>query len=260
MDGDEQAKAASLLLEAYATRYPIDRLTETFPSMTLADAYAIQALQTQSWLAAGATLYGHKVGLTSLAMQQQMGVDQPDFGVLLDSMAYQEYELIGVEQFIQPRVEPEVAFVLRAPLTGPGVTVADAVRAVDWVFPALELIDSRIRNWEITFLDTVADNASSGGFVLGDHPVRLSDTDLRGSGCLLMKNGDIVATGAGGAVLGSPIFSLVWLANTLGRFGVGLETGHVVLPGSITPSIPVAAGETFTATFAGLGSVSAKFG
>ena len=193
-------------------------------------------------------------------MQRQLGVDQPDYGHLLDRMFWPEYEPIPIGRFLQPRVEPEMAFVLARPLRGPGVTVADAIAAVDFVLPALELIDSRIRDWKIGLADTIADNASSGGVVLGSSPVPLGAADLRLAGCTLHKNGELAGTGAGGAVLGSPLTSLVWLANTVGARGVALEAGQVILPGSVTAAIPVGAGDTVTATFAGLGSVTARFG
>ena len=160
---------------------------------------------------------------------------------------------------MQPKIEPEIAFVLRAPLKGPGVTVAQALAAVDFVLPALEIVDSRVRDWRISILDTIADNASSGAVVLGSRPTRIEDVDLRLTGCVLHQNAQVVATGAGGAVLGSPINSLVWLANTVGALGITLERGHVVLPGSCTPMVSVSAGDSVTATFAGLGSVTARF-
>jgi 2-keto-4-pentenoate hydratase len=260
MDVTRRAEAADLLGAAYATGTPIDPLVERYPDMDLDDSYAIQVLQLTRRLEAGARLVGHKVGLTSEAMRRQMGVDQPDFGYLLDGMFHLESLPIPMAGFLQPRMEPEVAFVLGRPLRGPGVTVAEAVRAVDFVLPALEIIDSRIRDWRIGILDTVADNASSGGVVLGGRPVPLDALDLRTSGCLLHCNGELVASGVGAAVLGSPLSSLVWLANTLGARGAGLEAGHVVLPGSITASVRVVAGDTFSATFAGIGSVTACFG
>jgi 2-keto-4-pentenoate hydratase len=250
---------ADALLGAYSSRKPVEPLTGQYDDLTLEDAYQIQLLQVGRWLADGARVKGHKVGLTSAAMQRQMGVDKPDYGHLLDGMFWLEHEPIPASRFVQPRVEPEVAFVLARPLQGPGVTVADAIGAVGYVLPALELIDSRIRDWKIGLADTIADNASSGGVVLGSTPAALSAVDLRLSGCNLHKNGELAGTGAGGAVLGSPLSSLVWLANTLGARGVVLEAGHVILPGSITASIPVGAGDTVTATFAGLGSVTARF-
>ena len=259
MDVVSRAEAAQRLLAAYGTRQAVEPPSGVYPDMTLADAYEIQLLQIRARLAAGAAIQGHKVGLTSVAMQRQLGVDRPDYGHLLSDMFHAEHEPIAAGGYLQPRIEPEVAFVLRRELRGPGVTVAHAVAAVDFVLPALELIDSRVRDWKIGLLDTIADNASSGGVVLGSRPTRLDRVDLRRSGCVLYRRALVVATGAGGAVLGSPLNSLVWLANTLGQRGVVLEPGQVVLPGSVTASVPVAAGDSFTATFAGLGSVSARF-
>ncbi|MFD0687266.1 2-keto-4-pentenoate hydratase [Actinomadura fibrosa] len=260
MDPGSVEKAAAALLDAYATGAPIAPLTEEHPGLTVPDAYAIQLAQVAAWTADGARIKGHKVGLTSAAMRRQFGVDQPDFGHLTDGMFYAEAAPIDVGRFLQPRIEPEVTFVLGRPLSGPGVTVADAVAAVDFVLPALEIIDSRIADWRITLADTIADNASSGGVVLGARPVRMDGLDLALTGCLLHRNGDLVDTGAGGAVLGSPVNALVWLANALGERGVGLEAGHVVLPGSVTAAVPVAPGDTFTAAFGGIGTVTASFG
>ncbi|MBP6996945.1 MAG: 2-keto-4-pentenoate hydratase [Phycicoccus sp.] len=259
MDPQTRSDAASRLLTAYRTREPIDPLTSTYEDMTVEDSYAIQLLQIDELLAAGRTVQGHKVGLTSVAMQKLLGVNEPDYGHLLDDFFYLEHMPIPTDRFLQPRVEPEVAFVLKKPLRGPGVTVHEAIAAVDFVLPALELVDSRIRDWKIGLLDTIADNASSGAVVLGSTPTDLSAVDLRLAGCVFTRNGQVVGTGAGGAVLGSPITSLVWLANTVGARGVTLEAGHVILPGSVCAMAAVAPGDTFTATFAGLGSVTARF-
>ncbi|WP_067461391.1 2-keto-4-pentenoate hydratase [Actinomadura macra] len=260
MDADSVEKAAGTLLDAYASGTPLPPLTASYPDMSVADAYAIQFAQVSAWTSDGARIKGHKVGLTSAAMQRQLGVDQPDSGVLLDSMFLPENTPIDHGRFLQPRVEPEVAFVLGRPLRGPGVTAADAVAAVDFVLPALEVIDSRIADWRIALADTIADNASSGGVVLGTSPARLDAVDLVLGGCLLHRDGELIDTGAGAAVLGSPVNALVWLANVLGERGEGLEAGHVVLPGSITAAVPAAPGDVFTATFAGIGSVTARFG
>src|SRR5580700_4567157 len=259
VDQGTRVEIAEVLLGAYASRKPVEPLTEQYEGLTVRDAYEIQLLQVARWTADGARIKGHKVGLTSPAMQRQMNVDQPDYGHLLDRMFWPEYDPIPLSGFLQPRIEPETAFVLARPLRGPGVTVADAIAAVALVLPALELIDSRIRDWKIGLADTIADNASSGGVVLGSSPVPLGATDLRLAGCTLHKNGELAGTGAGGAVLGSPLTSLVWLANTVGARGVALEAGHVILPGSVTAAIPVGAGDTVIATFAGLGSVTARF-
>lgn len=251
-------EAAHALRDAYRTGNPIPPLSQTYSELDLEDAYAIQLAQVDAWLADGQSILGHKVGLTSLAVQKQLGVNQPDFGHLTNEMFYLSGEPIPVDQFLQPRVEPEIAFVLKSPLRGPNVTVAEAIRAVDFVLASLEIVDSRIADWKITLTDTVADNASSGGVVLGTRPMRLDDVDLRTLGAVLYKNGRIQHTGAGASVLGSPISSLVWLANTLGRLGTTLEAGEVVIPGAITPMVPAAPGDTITAVFAGLGSVTAQ--
>ena len=259
MEPDTHAEAADRLLTAYTSGVAIPPLSATYEGMTLQDAYAVQLLQVKSLTAAGKIVRGHKVGLTNARVQQQLGVDQPDYGHLYDDFFYLEHMPIPMGRFLQPRVEPEIAFVLRKPLRGPGVTVTDAIDAVDYVLPSLEIVDSRIADWKITIVDTIADNASSGAVVLGSTPTRLEDVDLRLVGCTFRRNGQVVGTGAGGAVLGSPINSLIWLANTVGALGITLEAGHVVLPGSLTPVCPVEAGDTFSANFAGLGSVTARF-
>jgi 2-keto-4-pentenoate hydratase len=259
MDHPTRAELARTLLDSYVTGKPVAPLTATCADLTLEDAYAIQLLQIEELTRSGHTIKGHKVGLTSAAMQRLLRVDEPDFGHLLDDFFYLEHEPIPVDRFLQPRIEPEVAFVLKHPLRGPGVTVHEAIAAVDFVLPALEIVDSRIENWKIGLVDTIADNASSGGLVLGSTPTGLHEVDLRLAGAVMTRNGIVVGTGAGGAVLGSPITSLVWLANTLGARGVTLEAGHVILPGSVCAMVRVASGDTFTATFAGLGSVTARF-
>ena len=259
MDLTLRSKAAAALLDAYDTKVAIPPLVQTYPGMTTEDSYAVQQLQIERRLSEGRTIKGHKVGLTSAAMQRQLGVDQPDYGHLLDDMFLLEHAPIPSSIYLQPKIEPEVAFVLKRRLSGPGGTVPEAISAVDYVLPALEIIDSRIENWKIGIVDTIADNASSGGLVLGSRPTRLEDVDLRLVGCTLLRNGQVVATGAGGAVLGSPLNSLVWLANTVGALGVTLEAGHVILPGSVTAAQPVAPGDTYAAAFAGLGTVTARF-
>lgn len=259
MDDATRAAVAEQLLAAYATRAPVEPLTATHEGMTLEDAYAIQLLQVERRRDEGRVVRGHKVGLTSAAMQKMLGVSEPDYGHLFDDFFHLEHAPVPVDHFLQPRIEPEVAFVLKRPLKGPGVTVHEALRAVDFVLPALEIVDSRIRDWKIGLFDTIADNASSGAVVLGSTPTDVDAVDLRLTGATLHRNGRLVGTGAGGAVLGSPVNSLVWLANTVGVHGITLEEGDVVLPGAVCAMVPVAAGDTFTATFAGLGSVTARF-
>jgi 2-keto-4-pentenoate hydratase len=249
---------AAELLEAYRTREAVEPLSGRFPDLGVDGAYAVQLAQVDTWLAGGATIVGHKVGLTSKAMQELLGIDQPDYGHLLDGMRYESGAEIPAGRFLQPRAEPEIAFHLRERLAGPGVTTEQAAEAVGAVAPALELIDSRIRDWKIGLVDTIADNASSAAFVLGE----CSDPDgldLAAIGCTLGLNGEQAETGMGAAVLGNPLAAVAWLANTLGERGLALEAGHVVLPGACTRAIPFAAGDTVEAAFDGLGSVAARF-
>lgn len=253
-------RAAAQLREAEQGREPIAPLVDSFPELSLDDSYAIQASLLATRLEEGAKLIGRKVGLTSAAMQRQMGVDRPDYGFLVDDMICPEGQVVPAGRFLQPRVEPEVAFVLGEDLRGPGVTVAEAAKAVALVLPAIEIIDSRIADWRISIRDTIADNASSGGLVLGTSARELPGLDLRLMGCNLYRNGLLVGSGAGGAALGSPVSSLAWLANTLAVHDVGLTAGDVILPGSVTASVAVVPGDSVTAFFAGLGSVSVTFG
>jgi 2-keto-4-pentenoate hydratase len=260
MTSEAQRNLAASLSAAYQTREPIDPPSKEPGGLSVEDAYEVQRLQVEEWVGSGRVVRGHKVGLTSVAMQAMMGVDQPDYGHLMDDMFYPEGSPVPLGTFLQPRVEPEVALVLGRSLAGPGVTVVDALRAVDLVLPALELIDSRVRDWQIGLADTIADNASSGGVVLGSRALQPDSVDLRLIGVNLYRNGSLEATGAGGAALGSPVVALAWLANTLGSLGVVLEEGEVVLPGSCTKALTVAPGDVVTANFGGLGSVTAVFG
>lgn len=257
---DEVVGTAALsLLDAHDQRAAIKPLTETTPDLTLAESYAIQQAQIQERQHRGARIAGHKVGLTSVAMQRALGVAEPDYGHLLRDMFFAEHEEIPAGTFIQPRIEPELAFVLKRRLEGPGLTAADVARAIDFAVPALEIIDSRIADWRITLRDTIADNASSGGVVLGSTPYPVDGIDLRLTGCVLSLDGRVADTGAGGAVLGSPLRAVLWLANTLGEQGVALEEGHVVLSGSCTAALTIHPGSSVRAAFAGMGSVTANF-
>ena len=250
---------AGELLDAYETGKTVEPLTSRFDGLSLDDAYEIQTIQTRRRTARGARIVGFKVGLTSAPMQQQLGIDRPDYGVLFDDMAYAADAPIPVERFLQPRAEPEVALVLDRPLTGTGLSVADVLGAVRYALPAIEIIDSRVTDWRIKLVDTIADNASSGGLVLGGTPASVSGIDLALVGCVLRHNGRIVHTGAGAAVIGSPLHAATWLANTLTARGVELAPGHVILTGSVTAAVPVAAGDTVTASIDRLGSVTAVF-
>jgi 2-keto-4-pentenoate hydratase len=256
----ERRAAAAALAGAERTRQPIDQLTVSYPAIDVEDAYEIQLLQIRDKLAAGRRVRGHKVGLSSKAMQRMMGVHEPDYGHLLDDMFVFEHGEICRRELLVPRVEVEVAFALSEPLPAPGCTAADVMRCTAFVCPALEIIDSRIRDWRIALCDTIADNASSARVVLGAAATDINDIDLRTIGAVLRIDGDIVATGASGAVLGNPVTAVAWLANKVHAYGVILDAGHVVLPGSCTKAFDVAAGQTVRADFDRLGHVSVSFG
>jgi 2-oxo-3-hexenedioate decarboxylase/2-keto-4-pentenoate hydratase len=259
MKADARGEAAALLIEAARSGRPAPPLSERF-ALDLDDAYAIQVLVNEPRIGAGHAVLGHKVGLTSKAMQEMLGVDEPDYGVLLDDMFYEDGATVPATRFLQPRVEVEIAFRLREPLAGPGVTAADVLGATEAVAASIEIIDSRIADWRITLADTIADNASSGAVVLGAW-VRLADAPaLPAVEVVLRKNGHEEARGAGRDVLGDPAEAVAWLANTLARLGTSFDAGHVVMPGSCTRAVAVAAGDHIEASFEGLGEVSVAFG
>lgn len=229
------------------------------PEGDVTSAYVVQQLQVRQWLQRGHRRVGAKIGLTSRAVQESFGVYQPDFGVLLDSMAVPDGAEVGLDRLLQPRVEAEVAFVLGADLPDERVTTADLTRAVDHVLPAIEIVDSRVAGWDISIVDTVADNASSGLFVLGTTPRRLTDVDLRLCGMVLEHAGEPVSVGAGAACLGNPLHALEWLARTMARSGDPLRAGDVVLSGALGPMVPVTPGAAYEARISGLGSVRTCF-
>ena len=237
----------------------LDPLSSRHPDITIEDAYAIQQRLIARRLGAGERVVGKKIGVTSQAVMNMLGVFQPDFGILLDGMVYNEGQPIEARTLIQPKAEGEIAFVLKKDLMGPGVTAADVMAATEGVMACFEIVDSRIRDWKIQIQDTVADNASCGVFVLGDRLVDPRDVDLATCGMVLEKNGEIVATGAGAAALGHPANAVAWLANTLGRLGMGLKAGEVVLSGSLGIMVPVQAGDSLRVTLGGIGGCSVRF-
>ncbi|GAA2552693.1 2-keto-4-pentenoate hydratase [Neomicrococcus aestuarii] len=247
------------LLSAYETKEAIDPLRDQIPNMSLAEAYAIQEYQLHKQQSTGRVLAGRKVGLTSLAMQQQLGVDEPDFGYFFKDMVYGPDAEIATEQFISPKVEPEFGFVLKSELRGPNVTREEALEAIEAVYAAIEIIDSRIKNWDIKLVDTVADNASCGAIAVGSTPLDVTPAELADIQASLLINGEVKGSGTGEAVMGDPIAPLVWLANTLGNEGVALGAGQLILPGSFCGAAPVVAGESATADFGDLGSLTIKF-
>ncbi|MGI5452796.1 2-keto-4-pentenoate hydratase [Streptomyces sp. CA-249302] len=256
---EQRAEAGRLLRRAEHHVAPVDPLSELFPGLGLADAYAIQRENITRRLADGATVVGHKVGLTAAAMQQLLGVDEPDFGQLLDDMVHRDGGTVLAARYCAPRIEPEICFRLARHLRGPGITVEDVLAATEAVAPALEIVDSRIRDWRITLADTVADNASSAGLVCGPWTPPAEVPDLAAVPVDLFVDGEPVASGTGKEVLGHPAAAVAWLANTLAGFGTALEPGHVVLPGAMTTAPFVQAGQQVEARFGGLGPVSVTF-
>ena len=253
-----EAQAAALR-EAELSRRPIEPPTDALPGLTIAESYAIQELNIRRRLAEGRVLCGRKIGLTSRAMQTLLGVDEPDFGALLDDMFVDDGESVAADTLIQPKAEAEVAFVLGEDLTGPGVTTIQALRAIESAVAAIEVVDSRIADWRITITDTIADNASSGRVVLGERLVPVHRLDLRLIGMGIWHNGELADSGAGVAALGNPVRCVAWLANTLGLLGGGLRAGDVVMSGALHRAFDVVSGDTVRAEFDRLGSVSVRF-
>lgn len=247
------------LYSALTTRQVIDPLTSRYENITIEDAYHIQQQMISRRIQKGERVIGKKIGVTSAAVMNLLGVRQPDFGYMLDGMIYNEGESVPMDTLIQPRAEGEIAFMMKRDLMGPGVTAADVLAATEGVMACFEIVDSRIRDWKIKIQDTVADNASCGVFVLGDRLVDPRQVDLATCGMVLEKNGEIVGTGAGAATLGNPVNAMVWLANTLGRLGIPLKAGEVVLSGSLAGLVPVAAGDSLRVTIGGIGGCSVRF-
>ena len=256
---EQVSNIAQELFNAERQRLTLRPLTERFPEITPDEAYHIQLALIEMKKARGAKVVGKKIGLTSKAMQKMLNVDQPDYGHIFDNMVLQDAAVFRAGELIQPKIEPEIAFILDRELKGPGVTPMEVLSATRFVVPALEIIDSRIEGWKIKLCDTIADNASSARVVLGNSPKRIDQFDLKLVGMVLEKNGDIVQTGAGGAVLGHPAVAVAWLANAVGQFGVSLGAGEIIMPGALCAAADVSAGDLLQATFAGLGSVSVRF-
>jgi len=269
LDSAQRAAAAERLWAAERDRKPIEPLTQAFPGIDATDAYEIQLANIRRRLAAGARVRGHKVGLSSPVMQQMMGVDEPDYGHLLEDMVLPQDAPIRADRYCYPRIEVEIGYVLGSSLPGEGCTEEDVLAATEYVVPSLELIDSRITDWRIKLADTIADNASSAGVILG--APKMTPKELKASGIdladieavLYATSPDAAAVeitrGNTSAVLGNPTTAVAWLAGKVASFGVTLEAGHVILPGSCTRAIDVRPGEAFRAEFAGLGTVTAYF-
>jgi 2-keto-4-pentenoate hydratase len=259
VDTERQTQLADALWRAETSRQPIAPLTEQYDDLVVEDAYAIQGVNVRRRVAAGAQIIGRKVGLTSKPMQQMLGVDEPDYGVLLDDMYVEEGDQIDLGRLIQPRIEAELAFVLERDLEGPGVTAAKALSAIAGVLPALEIVDSRVADWRIKLIDTVSDNASCGLLTVGGAMTPVTDVDLRLVGMALTRNGEVIDTGAGAAALGNPARCVAWLANKFASFGASLAAGDVILPGAVHRMVPVQPGDVFRAEFAHIGAVTVVF-
>lgn len=252
-------EAADLLREAARIGTPVAPVRTLIGENDLELAYAVQEINTRRALAAGRRPTGCKIGLTSVAVQKQLGVGQPDYGMLFADMARTEGEAISLADVLQPKVEAEIAFVLGHDLDGDQLTVADLFRAIEFAVPAIEIVGSRIANWDIRITDTIADNASSGLYVLGSTPKRLCDFDARQAGMVMERHGVLVSSGVGSACLGSPLNAMLWLARVMARAGRPLRAGDTVLSGALGPMVPVAGGDVFDVRIAGLGSVTAAF-
>lgn len=250
---DDLARA---LCRARRDRVPVPPLTEARPEMTAAEAYAVQRRLVELLQADGeGDIVGYKLGLTSRAMQEQLGIDQPDYGPVLAGGVHPDGVEVDLGRLIQPKVEAEIAIVLDAPLAGPHCTALDVRRAAAGAVAAVELIDSRVADWRIRLADTIADLASSSAIALSSVLVPLDGFDPRLAGVVLTRNGELVATGAGAAALGDPLHAVAWLANTLHPLGVTLDAGHVVMTGALHAAVPLAAGDVFRAEFDWLGPV-----
>lgn len=250
---------ADELLTAEKSCQPIGPITERFSELTDADAYKIQLKILEAKLGTGGVVIGKKVGLTSKAMQQMLGVNEPDYGHLLDGMVVSNNGTVQTDELLLPKVEAEIGFVLGADLVGPNINYLDVLMATEYVVPTLEIIDSRIADWKIKLVDTVADNGSSARVVVGDKRTRLDGLDLRTVGMALYKNDEEVGTGAGAAALGHPAHAIAWLANKLHEFGISLQAGELILPGALSGAVVVQAEDRVTANFGALGSVSVTF-
>ncbi|TAK49493.1 MAG: 2-keto-4-pentenoate hydratase [Xanthobacteraceae bacterium] len=256
---DAIGRVAGQIFDVHKSRKPVAPIREMLTAGALDEAYAVQETNTRRWLDEGRKLVGRKIGLTSLAVQKQLGVDQPDYGMLFDDMAVPDGWEMNAGQLIQPKVEAEVAFVLGRDLDSEQITIADVIRAVEFALPAIEVVDSRIADWKIGILDTIADNASSGLYVLGCMPVKLDRVDLRLCGMVMESAGEPISVGSGAACLGNPLSAALWLAKTMARVGRPLKAGDTIMSGALGPMAAVKWGDVVEARIEGLGSVRAAF-
>ena len=258
MSKADRNRAADILMDAEKARKQAVQLSKTWPDITIEDAYAISSEVAERKIAAGARLIGHKVGLTSKAMQRSSQIDEPDYGHLLDYMMIADGARVAHENYCLPRVEIELAFILGKQLRGPGVRLPDVLRATEYVVPAIEIVDARLQDPRKIF-DTVSDNGAAAGIVVGGRPVGPLEVDLRWVGGIMYRNSEIEETGVAAGVLGHPALGVAWLANKLGAHGVALEPGHIVLAGSFTRVVFAKKGDTLHADFGTLGGIAVQF-
>jgi 2-keto-4-pentenoate hydratase len=252
-------EAAQTLWEAEHTCAQTGALSESYPDMTVEDAYAVQLENVRKREAQGEKQIGMKIGLTSAGMQRLLNVTEPDYGHLFENMLLPQRSACSMSELIQPMVEGELSFCLNKPLKGPGVTVADVYDATAWVTPSIEIVDSRVKDWKIKLVDTIADNGSSARFMLGGSMVPIEQVDMRLTGMTLERNGELISSGTTAEVWGNPAAAVAWLANKLGSFGIELKAGYIVMAGAVTAALPAKAGDVFTVSFQGMGSVSVRF-
>ncbi|MCR8547412.1 fumarylacetoacetate hydrolase family protein [Salipiger sp. P9] len=252
-------EAADRLWQAWESGTPGAPVRDLLGEGDVAAAYAVQEINTTRWLDAGRKLSGRKIGLTSVAVQRQLGVGQPDYGMLFSDMEVMDGEEVAWDRVQQPRVEAEIAYVLGAPLAGAHLTMVDLIGAIAYALPAIEIVGSRVAAWDIGITDTVADNASSGLYVLGQSPRSLADFDQRLCGMVMTCGGEPVSVGAGAACMGSPLNASLWLARTMAAAGRPLGPGDVILSGALGPFVAAKPGDVFEARINGLGSVRAAF-
>ncbi len=247
------------LYDAFVGCYTVPNLRDRVPGITIDDSYQIQSRFIERRVKAGEEIVGKKIGVTSAAVMNMLGVFEPDFGQLLSGMVYKNGATIKLDTLIAPRAEGEIGFVLKKDLVGPGITAIDVLRATDYVVPCFEIVDSRIQDWDIKIVDTVADNASCGVYVLGTEPRDPLEVDLALVGMTIMQDNELFTTGAGAAVQGSPVNSVVWLANTLGRLGIPFRAGEVILSGSLAAMAWVKGPTSITCEFGDLGNCNVTF-
>ncbi|MCC3294263.1 2-oxo-hepta-3-ene-1,7-dioic acid hydratase [Arthrobacter sp. zg-Y411] len=259
LDKETLKAVADELVEAKRTRTPVPLLTARYPEMTVEDSYAVQNLWADRLLASGRKLAGHKIGLTSKAMQAATGITEPDYGVILDDMVLENGAVLQWDAYTHPRIEVELAFVLGRPLAGPHCTLFDVLDATDYVVPALEILDSRIEMDGRTIVDTISDNAAMGAMVVGGNPVKPADVDLRWVSALLYRNQGIEETGVAAGVLNHPAAGVYWLANKLAVHGTSLQAGEIILAGSFTRPMWVYQGDTVFADYGPLGTITCRF-